>query len=226
MPDNPSNDQKWNKGDTITAARLEQMRQDRITDVSVDAKVLSVVRNGSRVAIGLARGRGSLVPTVVVKLGTLISSQLGRFNLKRERRVAKGNATGAVAEADFATFPSVNDAIGWEMDAANLRVGIDYGVDSTSGLPIIALLPRGTFPVKIAKDGGAQGTQSAAATWTYTVKTLAGDTIKATVPLARPRPVGTATVQADDSFGLAFYAGGDIKLWDAGEIYGAAPCPP
>jgi hypothetical protein len=179
---------------------------------------------------GIVIGATDIGEFRVLKRTTQISSQQGRYNartMQQGKVVANAAASGAVTASDFGTANTADDSILWEVDPADGYVFAQrIGFDSASRKGIFLIPRTGTFPVKIAKDGGAQGTQTAAATWTYTVKTLAGDTIKATVPLTRPRPVGTATVQADDSYGLAFYAGGDIKLWDAGEIYGAAPCPP
>jgi hypothetical protein len=163
----------------------------------------------------------------ITPTGIVIGATDNARTMQQGKVVANAAASGAVTASDFGTANTADDSILWEVDPADGYVFAQrIGFDSASRKGIFLIPRTGTFPVKIAKDGGSQGTQSAAATWTYTVKTLAGDTIKATVPLTRPRPVGTATVQADDSYGLAFYAGGDIKLWDAGEIYGAAPCPP
>ena len=74
------------------------------------------------------------------------------------------------------------------------------------------------FPVLVQRDGGADGTDTVPAAWTYTVKTLGGLLLKAAVPLAAPRPKGPATTR--DGFGEAFHgADGNLQLWDAGETY-------
>lgn len=85
--------------------------------------------------------------------------------------------------------------------------------------------PPGLFPVKVTKDGGSDGTSSAAASWTYTVKTLAGSTLGTGVAVTRPRPNGKMTYQSGSSgYGLAFYDGTTLKLWDAGEVPTSGAC--
>lgn len=113
----------------------------------------------------------------------------------------------------------------------NQFIGVTRSGGATVRLMIDAVLARipkpsatSLFLVKVTKDGGSNGNKTTAATWTYTVKNLAGSTIGTTVALTRPRPYGTATYQAADSYGIAFYDGATLKLWDAGEIYGTGGC--
>lgn len=82
------------------------------------------------------------------------------------------------------------------------------------------------FPVQVKKDGGADGTQTTPATWTYTVLSLdGGQTLGSLTPLARPRPNGSRVVQtALPAFGMAFYSAGQLMLWDAGEIPATTAC--
>jgi hypothetical protein len=85
--------------------------------------------------------------------------------------------------------------------------------------------PGALFGVKVEKDGGAQGTSSTPATWTYTVRTLLGEVLGGAVALARPRPNGKMTFQAGSSgYGTAFFDNTALGLWDAGEIPVAGPC--
>jgi|GEM_PF-5726183 hypothetical protein len=82
-------------------------------------------------------------------------------------------------------------------------------------------------PVQVKKDGGIDGTQTAPASWTYTLLSLDGTLTYATqTPLARPRPNGSCVPpSANPAFGTAFVdAGGMWRLWDAGEIPATAPC--
>jgi hypothetical protein len=83
----------------------------------------------------------------------------------------------------------------------------------------------GVFPVWVENDGGDDGTASAAATYTYTVKTVdQATTLGTTVAVTRPRPYGKVTYYASGGYGLAFYDGATLKLWDAGEIPTVGVC--
>ena len=83
------------------------------------------------------------------------------------------------------------------------------------------------FPVRVSKDGGADGTASSPASWTYTVQSLDGaTTLDAGVALARPRPNGSMLTQnASPAFGLAFFdSTAALRLWDAGEVPATTAC--
>lgn len=85
------------------------------------------------------------------------------------------------------------------------------------------------FPVRVVQTGGADGDGDSAATWTYDVYALTGD------PADDPEEDGTllasdvnlrnvsdgqrpnGTMIAGDNYGLAFYDGTTLVLWDAGE---------
>lgn len=92
--------------------------------------------------------------------------------------------------------------------------------------------PAATFAVKVEQTGGSNGTDTTTASYTYTVRTLpwngtsGGETLGTNVPVSRPRENGFVTVQAGSTgYGLAFYDGSTLRLWDAGEIYGTEECP-
>lgn len=83
----------------------------------------------------------------------------------------------------------------------------------------------GLFPVKVQKDGGSDGSASTAASWTYTVRDLGGNTLGTTIAVVCPRPNGKMTYQSGSSgYGLAFYDGGTLKLWSAGETETTGAC--
>jgi hypothetical protein len=105
----------------------------------------------------------------------------------------------------------------------NSRDGIVIGQPSNSP-------PRGRrsvpdlFPVKIVQVGGADGTSSTPATWTYDIYALtgtatddadAGELLAESQDIAPSRPNGKRN--AGDLYGLAFYDGDTLILWDAGE---------
>ena len=75
--------------------------------------------------------------------------------------------------------------------------------------------PPELFAVRVEQLGGADGGSRSAATWTYNVRTLGGDLLASGEPLARPRGLGSR--RPGSGFGLAFYDGRSLKLWDAGE---------
>lgn len=96
------------------------------------------------------------------------------------------------------------------------------------------VVPAGTaglFPVKVEKTGGANGTNTTAATYTYTVRSIAwngtngGTTLGTGVAVSRPRMNGAVTFQSGSTgYGIAFMDGNTLVLWDAGEKLNTAGC--
>jgi hypothetical protein len=91
----------------------------------------------------------------------------------------------------------------------------------------------GVFPVRVQQVGGVDGTKTAAASWTYDIYAPSGDPtaepsdgqlIQEATALAHPRPFGKAI--PGNNYGLAFYDGSTLILWNAGEVYGTGDCPP
>jgi hypothetical protein len=81
------------------------------------------------------------------------------------------------------------------------------------------------FPVWVVKDDGENGTKSAAATYTYTVKTVdQASELGTAVAVTRPRPYGKVTYYASGGYGVAFYLNETLILWDAGEIPYSRAC--
>jgi hypothetical protein len=79
--------------------------------------------------------------------------------------------------------------------------------------------------VWVEKDGGSDGNSTTAASYTYTVKTAdQATTLGTTVAVTRPRPYGKVTYYASGGYGLAFFDGTTLKLWDAGEIPTVGVC--
>jgi hypothetical protein len=83
------------------------------------------------------------------------------------------------------------------------------------------------FPVKVEQTGGANGTSTTPASYTYTVRSLGAVVLGTGVVVSRPRDDGAVTVQSGSSgYGVAFYDGTALKLWDAGEkAQSATECP-
>jgi hypothetical protein len=93
------------------------------------------------------------------------------------------------------------------------------------------------FAVRVLKTGGAAGNKTTQCAFVYTVKDLdgnvmnkkrdgSGDPATGMTP-DKPRPsVGKMVAPPDDTYyGLAFWHGEDLTLWDAGETYDPTPCP-
>lgn len=112
----------------------------------------------------------------------------------------------------------------------SFHIGLKAGMTAESPPQMIVLIDAPgpvLFPVRISKDGGADGTQSAPATWTYTVTSIDGLITWGTQqPLARPRPNGSMLPQtASPAFAMAFVdATGMLRLWDAGEVQNTTAC--
>lgn len=81
-------------------------------------------------------------------------------------------------------------------------------------------LPSGTFLVKVVKDGGSAGDATTAATWTYTVKDVEGDTLGEDLTLQGGRAAGLIAYAPDNSYGLAAYDGTTLVLL---EVYRELP---
>lgn len=119
----------------------------------------------------------------------------------------------------------VNNAASGTVLAASGTNGLHahlFQAPDANGTPRLYFVnqPRTTFPVKVTKDGGSDGNQSGAATWTYTVKDLAGTTLGTTVSPIKTRPNGKMTYAGADSYAIAFYDGATLKLWDVVEVPG------
>ncbi len=93
------------------------------------------------------------------------------------------------------------------------------------------------FAVRVLKTSGSAGNKTTQCSFVYTVKDLAGNVMNqkrdgsgdpATgMTPEKPRPAtGKMVAPPDDTYyGLAFWHGVDLTLWDAGEIYDPTPCP-
>jgi hypothetical protein len=99
--------------------------------------------------------------------------------------------------------------------------------DSTVGAEWLPKAAARVIVVLVEKDGGADGTATNSASWTYTIRNLAGITIAEDVEQTRPRPNGMMTVQAgSNGYGIAFRSGTNTLLWDAGEVPTTTTCTP
>jgi hypothetical protein len=113
-------------------------------------------------------------------------------------------------------------------DGLLIRVFAALGGDGVVSYWFIAPAPGGMFPVKVEKTGG----DAYPPTFTYTVRTLpwngtsGGETLGTNVALARPRPNIAMIAQTGSvGYGVAFYDGLALRLWDAGEVIDTDVCP-
>jgi hypothetical protein len=116
----------------------------------------------------------------------------------------------------------------WLAAAYRSAPGAGEGYVGTDGIIGKRKLPRpnaGFFPVLVNQVGGANGTNTTKATYTYDVTDLFGNALGTAVAVARARENGSVVLAIAPKYGVAFYsADGTLILWDAGETYGTAPC--
>ncbi len=112
----------------------------------------------------------------------------------------------------------------------SIHTGVYAGMTAESTPRAIVLVQNAgpvLQPVQITRSGGADGTQTAPATWTYNLLSLDGtQTLATAVALARPRPNGSmVTAASSPAFGLAFVdSTATWRLWDAGEVAATTAC--
>lgn len=122
------------------------------------------------------------------------------------------------------TIP-VGGGVGFELAWVKGGLGTADATGTQLALVKLGTGRSGKFPVKVQKDGGSDGSTSSAASWTYTVRDLNGNTLGTGITLSRPRPKGVMIYQAGSSgYGDAFYDGSTLKLWDAGEVEDTGAC--
>ncbi len=121
-------------------------------------------------------------------------------------------------------------AFGHRLLLGSFHVGLKAGITAETPPRMIVLIDSAgpvIFPVLISRDGGADGTQTAPATWTYSVSTIDGATSLGTsLTLTRPRPNGSMVPQSGSpAYGTAFCdSSGIVHLWDAGEVQNTTAC--
>ena len=78
------------------------------------------------------------------------------------------------------------------------------------------VIPSGVFPVNLTQTGGSAGSGTAACTFTYTVKTLAGGTLGLSITPIMARPTLGLTTAA--THGLAYMSGSTVILQWCDEV--------
>ena len=179
-------------------------------------------------------GRGLIVKITALETGT--GKYAGHIfspncqtapatNLNMPEGLIDSGNTNALVLNLLENSPATTHLLGLNTFHIGLLVGYTAEAVSRSVVLICAAWPA-MFPVQVKSDGGADGSQTAPATWTYTVLSADGSqTLASLTPLARPRPNGSRVVQsASPSFGMAFYSAGQLILWDAGEVPSTTAC--
>lgn len=168
---------------------------------------------------------------VVFKISSNASGG-GKYYGKVVYGVSSATGSGNFAESDTGTVHSSETLLCLNtrelgtsahiLPISKICSGVIIGLSSDAKAVVIFSEDNGLFPVTVTQTGGSNGSKTSAASYTYTVKTLDGTTIGTSVALAKTRPYGLVT--AGSTYGLAFYDGTTLKLWDAGEYPGSGGC--
>jgi hypothetical protein len=170
----------------------------------------------------------------------------GQYTGKVFMPVVTARPTGNLSSTDLGMTQAVSNCIVWNLDelggsthdlaSGTVTLGIVVGQRDDDNYWIVIIASSAgadrAFPVKIEKDGGSDGTSTAAASWTYTVKNM-DETVSlgTAVSVTRPRPNGLMTYQVgtfsggNAGYGVGFYNdNGTFVLWDAGEVPTTSAC--
>lgn len=161
----------------------------------------------------------------------------GKYNGKTTSGSSTAVPTGTLAMPEGLTVASTVDSLLLNMPETGSNthtvplgsfvIGVKVGVttESTPRAIVCFMGPganAGVFPVRITQNTGSQGDDSTQASYKYRVYALDGTTALdggSPIVLTRPRDVGEVIVQSPLSYGLAFFDGSTLRLWDAGETY-------
>jgi len=90
---------------------------------------------------------------------------------------------------------------------------------------IIDMTSQGLFPVKVTQTGGSAGSKTTKCSFTYTVDSIGGEELATVQTPSKNRPVvGKMKAPTADDYGLAFYNGATLVLYDANETLAASAC--
>lgn len=208
--------------------KIDGMRGDGVENTANSISIKAVPVGGGR---GIPAGdtrRWAKISSNATKAGT--------YNGKSGSRNATAfdeAASGALSISTYYDFVSTADVVLVNyfepgIDSHILPVdAVVYGFQvgaTVSNKPLIEIdhIVSGLFAVALTQTGGSDGSASAAASYTYTVKTIDSATTLGTgVGQTRPRPNGLVV---PGTKGLAYYDGTTLKLWDAGEVPETAAC--
>lgn len=225
----------FNFSPRVPARRPSGIASTRPVNEIIDYLRLSTRVRGGLVAessfpIAVARITG---PADVGVKGRYAAKTLGIANYASTRDdLAESDVSTVAAETDDCEVWHLSEITGGApLREGDVVIGILGPINTYTdpGVPTVLVnagQSGGLFVVKVEKDGGTNGSATTAASYTYTVRSLDGETLGTAVPVALPRPNGMVTYQGgSDGYGLAFYDGETLKLLDAGEVPETDTCP-
>lgn len=133
----------------------------------------------------------------IVSIGDPIDDANGMYNGKMFPPEVLGGTDDGLTTDAIGTTPTDNNCIVWDLDEiadADLQTGVLIA-ENTDGLPVLVVKRSvgSTFVVNLEQTGGANGDQTTAPTWTYTVTNLLGRELGTVVSPQRPRTAGLFT---------------------------------
>jgi hypothetical protein len=242
-------------GEPISAAKFNALLDvvRRIAGLTV-APPLQMIQSGAGTTLTLAdenacivtvtgalAGVGKYTGQVIVENPTLVSGT----------NYTSCNGTQSVCIADTA-MTAVEDVHVWNM-AENLAsgrlngatavrhigltngafvgkvIGVENPASGTVMRRVVAIsvpVTVPTFPVRVEKDGGSNGTATSVASYTYTVRDFAsGLTLATNAAQVHPRAYGAVDFQAGtNGVGIAYQSGTSVALYLAGEVPQVSTC--
>lgn len=197
------------------------------------------------------------IPTAGVAVASVLRRELTPFPVKVTTSLGDGNygarrfagtiqyTSGSLSVPGSTVDPGADNILLVNLGEASAGAPLTPGAWVVAVSIGVAALPSGApvalcvcgpsagamFPVKVSEAGGAQGTASAPASYTYSVTAISGATLlsgggaASDIALARPRPNGAVT--AGSGYGVAFYDAAtppNLVLWDAGEVPATTAC--
>jgi hypothetical protein len=217
---------------------LPKLREKGLARVSITNEITTYLGNMMQGPLGAEGAQIRRCPVVECKItARKNSSYKGMYDAKMwDSDNNKYSLSATITESDFGTLPSSANAVvfnvadiggTWKITVGDYVQGrligrYSDGTDTPPWLIIVNSYPKGLFPVKVTQTGGSNGNKTTAASYTYTVNDLNNDQLGTSIALAKSRPYGLVT--AGSTYGLAFYDGSTLKLWDAGEYPGSGGC--
>lgn len=157
----------------------------------------------------------------------IIADKKGRYTGKTISLQLDRTATGDLSAADFGEMPADVDCEIWHawaigqghFLAPGQRLLCLFGPVNDAGKWIgVHSSEVYFFPCIVISDGGSEGGCGTPASWTYTVKAPIGGAVLGTaVSPLMPRPPLPMDKAPDNSVGIAFWAGTEVKLMWVGE---------
>lgn len=222
----------------ITRSRMEAERLAPVVDFDAQHPI-EIVRAGQAITIRLAGGAASIGGAVFLEIAAAIAGQWGMYNAHVYTGGPRLDLAGPLTLSHFGVKNATATARVWHPDDAaptshrllpgqlilaqplgSIAAGADKGktvYSTTVALPL--------FVLQVFRDGGADGGATAAATYTYTLKSGA-ITVKTAQAVYKPRPIGKRAQAPDGSYAICFTVGNTFYLYDVNEVETRVSCGP